>query len=77
MGAQSLALLSGSGVAVTCGVGCRCDSHLALLWLWHRLSAAALIQPLAWEHSYVTSGVALKRRGKKKEKERKKENALQ
>ena len=32
---------------------------LALLWLWHRPAAAALIRPLAWEPPYA-SGVALK-----------------
>ena len=37
----------------------------ALLWLWHRLAAAAPIQPLAWELPYAT-GVALKRQKKKK-----------
>ena len=31
----------------------------ALLWLWHRQAAAALIQPLAWEAPYAT-GEALK-----------------
>ena len=36
-----------------------------LLWLWHRLAAAALIQPLAWELPYAT-GVALKRKKEKK-----------
>ena len=30
-----------------------------LLWLWHRLVAAALIQPLAWELPYAPR-VALK-----------------
>ena len=30
-----------------------------LLWLWHRLAAASLIQPLAWEPPYA-AGVALK-----------------
>ena len=34
----------------------------ALLWLWYRPAAAALIRPLAWELPYAT-GVALK--GKK------------
>ena len=34
---------------VTCGVGCRCGSDPALLWLWHRLVATATIGPLAWE----------------------------
>ena len=33
---------------------------LAWLWLWRRLAAAALIQPLAWVLPYA-SGVALKR----------------
>ena len=31
----------------------------ALLWLWCRLAAIALIRPLAWELSYA-AGVALK-----------------
>ena len=29
--------------AASCGVGPRCGLHLALLWLWCRLAAAALI----------------------------------
>ena len=33
---------------------------LALLWLWHRPVAAALIRPLAWELPYII-GTALKR----------------
>ena len=36
-----------------------------LLWLWDRLVAPALIQPLAWESPYA-SGAALKRQKKKK-----------
>ena len=47
------------GVIVSCGVGCRCGSDLALLWLWCRPTAVALIGPLAWEPPYAT-GVALK-----------------
>ena len=47
-----------------CGVGRRYDSDLALLWLWHRLAAAALIQPIAWELPYA-EGAALKRQKKK------------
>ena len=38
-----------------------------MLWLWGRLAAAALIEPLAWEPPYATSG-ALKRQKKKKKK---------
>ena len=41
---KDLALLS-------CGVGHRHSSDLALLWLWCRLAAVAPIQPLAWELS--------------------------
>ena len=33
---------------VSCGVGCKRSSDLALLWLWQRPAAVALIQPLAW-----------------------------
>ena len=33
------------------------------LWPWHRLAAAALIQPLAWELTYAAS-MALKRKKK-------------
>ena len=37
----------------------------ALLWLWYRPTAAALIQPLAWELPYA-AGVALESKKKKK-----------
>ena len=37
------------------GVGCRCGLDLSLLWLCHRLAAAALIQPLAWELPHASS----------------------
>ena len=33
----------GCSIAVRCGVGCRCSSDLAWLWLWHKLAAVALI----------------------------------
>ena len=39
----------------------------ALLWLWGRPAAVALIQPLAWEFPYAM-GTALKRQKKKKKK---------
>jgi len=42
---------------MSCGVGSRCRSDPALLWLWHRLAGTAPIQPLAWEPPYAT-GVA-------------------
>ena len=37
---------SGSSIALSCGVGCRCSSDL---WLWYRPVAAALIRFLALE----------------------------
>ena len=58
----------GSAVTVSCGVRRRHGSDHKLLWLWGRLAAAALIQPLAWE---LRAGAALKRKKKKKEKEKK------
>ena len=53
------------------GVGGRCGSDLALLWLWHKLAATALIGPLAQEPPYAV-GAALKGQ-KKKNKQTKKE----
>ena len=50
---------------MSCGVGCRGGSNLALLWLWHTLAAAALIYPLAWEPLHAM-GAALTRQKKKK-----------
>ena len=41
------------------GVGHRCSLDPLLLWLWHRVAAAAPIWPLAWELPYAAS-VALK-----------------
>ena len=62
---RSLASLSGLRihVAVSCGVRHRYNSDLALLWLWRRPAATALIQPLAWELP-CTVGAALKRQNK-------------
>ena len=46
------------------GVGCRCSLDPALLWLWYRPAAVALILPLAWESPYAV-GSALRKRKKK------------
>ena len=56
---------------MSCGVGGRCSSDLAWLWLWCRLAVAAPIRPLAWELPYAI-GAGLKRQKRKKEKERRK-----
>ena len=50
---------------LTCGVGPRCGSDLALLWLWCGLAATAPIGPLAWKLPYAM-GEALKRQKKKR-----------
>ena len=55
-------------MCVSCGAGCRCSLDPALLWLWYRMAAAALIRPPTWELAYA-AGAALKEiKGKKKEK---------
>ena len=58
----------GSGVAMSCGVGRRHSSDLALLWLWCRPSATALIRHIAWEPPHAADA-ALKRQKKKKKEE--------
>ena len=45
---------------MSCGVGRRRGSDLALLWLWCGPAAVALIRPLVWELPYAT-GAALKK----------------
>ena len=50
--------VNGSGVAVSCGVGCKYSSDPVLLWLWYRPAATAPIRPVAWETPYA-AGVAL------------------
>ena len=41
--------VQGSGIAVSCGIGCRCGLDLVLLCLWRRPAAAALIHHLTWK----------------------------
>ena len=53
-----------SGVPVSCGVGCRQGSDLAWLWLWGRLTAIALIRPLAWELPYASGSCSPKKQNK-------------
>ena len=52
---------------MSCGVGRRHGSDLALLWLWHRPVATAPVGPLAWKPPYA-AGVALKRQKDRKKK---------
>ena len=44
---------------MSCGVGHRHGSDMALLWLWSRPAATAPAGPLAWEPPYA-AGVVLK-----------------
>ena len=55
-------------VAMSYNVGHRHRSDPTLLWLWCRLSAVALIRPLAWELPYA-AGAAIKSEKRKKQKQ--------
>ena len=57
-----------SGVAISCGVGCRCGWDPTLLWLWCRPAATASIGPLAWEPPYAAR--AAQENGKKTKKKK-------
>ena len=65
----------GSGVAVSCGVGCRHCSDPVLLWLWCRPAATAPIGPLAWKPPYAMGAaqeMAKRQQQKKQQKNNKK-----
>ena len=61
---QSLALLSGLGssVAVSCSVSHRQGLDLVLLWMWHRLTAAAQVQPPAWKSPHAAGMIVKKKK---------------
>ena len=65
---SSLPSLSGLRIPCCCGcgVGCRRGLDLALLWLWSRLAASALIRPLAWEPPYAAGATLEKDKRQKK-----------
>ena len=55
---------------MSCGVGLRFGSDPALLWLWGRLVATALIRPLPWEfHMSWEAALEKAKRQRKKKKE--------
>ena len=60
---------------MSCGVGHRRVSDLALLWIWPRLAATASIRPQAWEPAYAV-GAALEKIKKKKINENKRSIAV-
>ena len=43
---------------MSCGAVQRHGSDPALLWLWHRPAATAMIGPLAWEPPYAMGVIA-------------------
>ena len=55
---------------MSCGIGRRQGSDVALLWLWCRPVATAPIEPLTWEPPYAV-GAALKRQKQKNKKPQK------
>ena len=60
---------------MSCGIGGRHISDPALLWLWRRPAAMALIRPLAWEPPFAM-GVALEKTKTKRQKKKKKEKEM-
>lgn len=58
---------------MSCGVDQRCGLHPALLWLRHRLAAAAQIRPLPWQFTYVAISGLKKQTNKNKKKKKEKE----
>ena len=70
---RSLASLSGLRIRRCRELWCRsrCGLDLVLLWLWCRLTAVALIAPLAWKPPYA-AGAALKMQKRPKKKKKKK-----
>ena len=54
---------------MSCGVCRRRGWDLALLWLWHRPVATALITLLAWEPPYAV-GAALEKAERQKKKKK-------
>ena len=53
---------------MSCGVGYRRSLEPTLLWLWYRLAAVVLIQPLPWEPPYAMGAVLKRQKIKIKKK---------
>ena len=52
---------------MSCGVGLRCSSDPAVLWLWCRPVVTAPVGPLAWDPPYAM-GAAIKKKTKRPKK---------
>ena len=53
---------------MSCGVGCKWGLYSALLWLWCRPAATALIRSLAWESPYAMGAAQEMTKRQKKER---------
>ena len=51
-------------MTMSCSVGYRWASDPMLLWLWCKLAAAALSQPLAWKLPYAMGAAGKKEKRK-------------
>ena len=61
---------------MSCGVGRRLGlDPTALLWLWCRLAAAALIGPLAWDRPYAAGAAPKSKTNKQTNKAKNKPQA--
>ena len=71
---QLQALLSGLRIrhCHKCGIGHKCSSDLVLLWLWHRLAAAAPVWTPSLGTASYTTHAALKKPPKTKQQTNKK-----
>ena len=64
------------GLAVSCSKGHSCVLDPALLWLWCRPAAAALVQPQTWELPYAVECGLKKEKNKIKRRNENDENKV-
>ena len=55
---------------MSCGTGHKCGLDPALLWLWCRQAATALIRPLVWEPLYATDEALEKKEQQQQQQKR-------
>ena len=61
---------------MSCGVGCRCGSDPALLWLWRRPAAEAPTGPPTWEYPHAAGAAQEWQKDKNKQTNKQKNNTL-
>ena len=74
---EDVASLPGLRIRCCCELWCRSrwGLGLALLWLWCRPAAVALLCPLAWERPYAVGAVLKRQKKKRKEMQRLKDGS--